>query len=363
VRIDQFLPSFVPNDAIGNHVLRVRHALREAGFQSDIWAEIAIEACAQESRSYTDYPSAPPADAILYHASTHSAMADFLLTRSEPLLSSYHNITPSRFFARWEPVAAAAMDEARIELAQLAPVTQLALADSRYNEAELIDLGYKRTAVTPLLIDFDQYDKDPDARMLARLRRQRDVGSRWLFVGRVAPNKCQHDIIAAFAAYRHIFDPNAHLTLVGGMTSYLYQRSLEQLAQELELGGSVEFADSISFGALLAHYHTADVFVCLSEHEGFGVPIMEAMYLGVPVVGYSAAAVPDTVGEAGVLLSDKDPLNVACAVDRILGDDALREDLVAAGRARSGQFALPKTSRQLIETLSQFLDELQARHA
>jgi glycosyltransferase involved in cell wall biosynthesis len=290
-------------------------------------------------------------------------MADFLQTRPEPLLSYYHNITPSKFFRRWEPVAADAMDDARIELAQLASVTQLAMAASHYSEAELIELGYKRTVVTPLLIDFAHYDVAPDSRTLARLRRRRDAGSRWLFVGRVAPNKCQHDIIAAFAAYRHIFDPNAQLTLVGGMTSYLYRRSLEQLAEELDLGDSVEFADSIPLGALLAHYQTADVFVCLSDHEGFGVPILEAMHLGVPVVAYAAAAIPETLGEAGVLLPDKDPLTVACAVDRLVGDAALRGDLVAAGRARSSQFALANTRRQLLEILSQFLNELQVRHA
>ncbi len=291
---------------------------------------------------------------ILYHASTHSSMVAFLTERREALAVDYHNITPSRYFARWEPVAAASMERARAELRHLAPVTALALADSPFNEAELVNVGYRRTTVSPLLVDYQRYDGPADGRALARLERQRAMGgARWLFVGRLAPNKCQHDVIGAFAAYRRLFDGRATLTLAGGITSRLYFRSLCRLIEDLDVGDSVELLEAVPFRELLAHYRTSDVFVCLSEHEGFCIPIVEAMRVGTPVVAFRAAAVPDTVAGGGVLLGDKDPLMVACAVDRVLSDEGLRAELVEAGQARADEFTLDKTSKLLVEPLAE----------
>lgn len=360
MRIDQFLPTFTADDAIGNHVLRSREVLQQAGFESRIWAEEIFGQLHHQARSYLDYSSG--ADVLLYHASTHSGMAEFLLTRPEPLLVYYHNITPPEYFARWEPQAAMSMKAARVELRELGGVTQLAMAPSHYSEQELINVGYRATALTPLLIDFADYQRRPNSRAMTRLRKQRERGgAHWLFVGRLAPNKCQHDIIGAFAVYRQLFDPKARLTLIGGVTSDLYYRALRRLVVELEIEGNVEMLGSVPFDELLAYYRTCDVFVCLSEHEGFCVPIVEAMHFGLPVIGYSAAAVPEAIGDAGLLLRDKDPLMVACAVDRVLADAAVRSRLVKAGQSRVEQLSLPRTSRALLSSLSPFLAHEQAQ--
>ncbi len=333
-------------------MLQIRRVLRDAGIESDIWAEDIHSPMQQHARPYREYSRAPQADALLYHASTGSEMAGYLLQRSEPLFIEYHNITPASYFARWEPVAAAAMNEARQQLRRLAGRVDLGLAVSSFNETELIDFGYHPTAVVPLLIDFDEHDEAPAARTLARLQRVRARGGRrWLFVGRVAPNKCQHDLIGALAAYRHLFDPRATLTLVGGMTSRLYFRSLEKLAAELGVLAAVEFADSVSDADLVAYYRTADVFVCLSEHEGVGVPVLEAMHAGLPVVAGAAAALPETIADAGILLPDKDPVTVACAVNRILTDASLRASLLDAGRARVEEYSLPRTGKRFLDTV------------
>ena len=199
----------------------------------------------------------------------------------------------------------------------LAPFTEMSFADSSFNEAELLELGYGKTQVCPILVDLEEYHIPPDPRTLDWLQSRREhSGSQWLFVGRVAPNKCQHDIVAAFAVYRRVFEPDARLTLVGGATSPSYRHALDRLVHELGVAGNVDVVGSVSSGQLLAHWAVADVFVCLSEHEGFCVPVLEAMELGVPVVAYAATAVPETVGDAGLLLDDKDPLTVAMAVDQ-----------------------------------------------
>jgi len=179
---------------------------------------------------------------------------------------------------------------------RLASSTAYGLADSTYNALELTDEGYPDTAVVPILIDFADYDAAPDAATLTRLRRRAEGGgAQWLFVGRVAANKCQHDVVAAFAAYRELFDRNARLSIVGGRTLLLYARALERLADELGVAGAVDFTDNLTFPQLLAQYRSADVFVSLSEHEGFCVPLVEAMHFGVPTVAFASTAVPETV--------------------------------------------------------------------
>jgi L-malate glycosyltransferase len=360
MRIDQYVPGFAKHDAIGNHTLQIRALLRSKGIESDIYGEWIDSRVAAEARPYTE-ARPRPGSTVLYHASTHSGMVDWLAdhaTKGVTVLSDYHNITPSSYFRRWEPSAAESMDLARVELDQLAPIVPLALADSQFNEKELVAVGYSRTATAHLLVDLEDYHRRPDGKTLDRLRREKQQGgARWLFVGRIAPNKCQHDVIGAFAAYRRMFDPAARLTLVGSATAARYLRALQQLAASLDLGDSVTIADNVPFPDLLAHFATADVFVCMSEHEGFCVPVLEAMELGVPVVAYDAAAVPETLAGSGVLLEDKDPWNAALAVQQLLSDQGRRDELVAVAKLRARDLSLPVTSAQFLDTITSWLDE------
>lgn len=360
MRIDQYVPGFAQHDAIGNHARQVRTLLRSEGIASDIYGEWIDPRVASEARPYTE-ARPQPGSVALYHASTHSSMVGWLQARAAEgvrVLSDYHNITPSSYFARWEPAATDSMDRARAELSQMAPVVEGALADSRFNEHELVTAGYARTATAPLLVDLDAYHRPPDPRLLTRLQRERDRGgSRWLFVGRIAPNKCQHDVIGAFAVYRRVFDPAAQLTLVGSVTSLSYLQALQRLAATLDLDESLTIVDGIGSAELLAYFAVADTFVCLSEHEGFCVPVLEAMELGVPVVAYDAAAVPETLGGTGVLVADKDPWSVAAAVDALGRDEARRHALVAAARQRAAELSLPRSSARLLDLLTSWVGQ------
>jgi len=360
MRVDQYLPGFAPHDAIGNHTLQARKALRQAGYESDIWAEHIVPPLGKEARPYLeDAHDSNDGRVLLYHASTSSAMAAWLKARAdagEQLLGHYHNITPGEYFARWEPNIASAMADARRELAMLAPATAMSFADSGYNEAELVELGYRSTVVCPLLVDLDQYHEKPDQATLDRLRRRRDrSGANWLFVGRVAPNKCQHDVVGAFAVYRRVFDPEARLTLVGGATSPRYMKAVQRLVTDLGLQGSVDILGGLPNDELLAHWAVADVFVCMSEHEGFCVPLLEAMELGVPVVAYAAAAVPETLAGSGALVEGKDPLAVAIAVDDVCRPGGARDAMVEAGKRRAADFSLANSTKLFLASLEEHL--------
>jgi glycosyltransferase involved in cell wall biosynthesis len=364
--IFQFLPTLAGKDAIGKHSLQIRRILREAGFRSEIFADNTHSEVAAEAhtfRSYRDFVRPGEDTLLLYHFSIGSPVTEFLKAQDLPLAIDYHNITDGRYFERWDPLAAATMYGGRRQLAGLLDRVDFALADSAFNEHELVSLGFERTRVAPILVDFDDYDDRADKALLdERSRRRQSGGADWLFVGRVAPNKCQHDLVAAFAVYRRVYDPEARLTIVGGRSAASYWDALHTLVRDLGLGDSVVFTDSVADPELYAYYLTADVFVCLSEHEGFNVPVLEAMHFGLPVVAFAAAAVPETVADAGVVLTDKDPVVVAAAVARLLADSALRDCLVAAGRRRVAAFSLATTSQRFLDALEQLLDAGTQRH-
>lgn len=358
--LHQFVPNLAAGDAIGVHVRLTQHALRAAGWESEIFYDEVQPAVRKLGRHYSTFDRAVDGrngDAwVFFQLSTGSRMTSFVLDQDLPFGVLYFNITPPLFFERWEPVAAENLRSALADVRRLSATARFAIANSRFSELDLLAAGYAPTAVCPVVFDLKELDAPPNDRLLQRLRRETSGGGhRWLFLGRLAPNKCQHDLIASFAAYRELFDPKARLTIVGGRTSTVYFRSLELLAEELGVADAMEFTDAISHEEKLACYQAADVFVCLSEHEGFKVPVVEAMHLGVPVVAYAAAAVTETVDDAGVLLVDKDPVVVATAVDRVMRDEALRTELVEAGRRRSQDFSLERSTRSLLDALDRFV--------
>lgn len=350
--VHQFVPNFAAGDAIGTHVRHTQRILRAAGYRSDIFYDEAQAAVRKLGRHWSTFDVGTDGDGgrawIMFQLSTGSDMTGFLLDLDLPYGVYFHNITPPSFFERWEPGASDNLRRALADMRRLAPKSRFAMANSAFSERDLIDAGYSPTAVVPVLVDDDSAGgATANGRVLARLERE-GPGARWLFVGRIAPNKCQHDIVAALAAYRELYDPGARLSLVGGRTSNVYFRSIELLADELGVADAVEFTDTIPDDEKLAHLQAADVYVCLSQHEGFNVPVIESMRAGVPVVALASSASPDTIGDAGVLLPSSDPVLVATAVDRVLGDAELRADLQRAAKERLDRFSLDTVGRELL---------------
>jgi glycosyltransferase involved in cell wall biosynthesis len=351
--IHQFVPSFAGRDAIGRHTLAARNLLRKAGFDSEIFAGESLREVAKQSSAYQRFdPVGGQPTWLLYQCSTGSPVGDFVMARTEPLIVDYHNITPAEMFEAWEPHVGVELVAGRAQLAELARRAVLGLADSTYNAAELSSLGCARTAVAPILLDTSEFHQDPDPARLAQLATTAERGgSDWLFVGRLAPNKAQHHLVAALAFTVANIDSLARLHLVGGSSSHRYEQALRAYVAELGLTDHVEFALSVSHTELLAYYAGADVFVCLSDHEGFCVPLVEAMELSVPVVAFASSAVPETLAGGGLLLPDKTPAVVAGAVQRVLADTPLRQGLVAAGRRRARELSLVNTEVAFMDSI------------
>jgi glycosyltransferase involved in cell wall biosynthesis len=254
------------------------------------------------------------------------------------LIANHHNFTPVHFLQAWDPAATHGVAWGRRQLRHLAGRCALGIADSRFNELDLQAAGFAETVVVPVLVDLTAFDREVDEELLARLGdAKRDGGRDWLFVGRIAPNKCQHDLVAALAAHRRAYGSRSRLHLIGSSTAPAYSFALERFVAALGLDDAVEITGPVSPAALGAYYRAADVLVCVSEHEGFCVPLLEAMHHRVPVIAFGAGAVPETVGDGGLVLDRKDPETVAAAVERVLTDEPLRTGLVAAGTARAAQ--------------------------
>ena len=354
--VHQFLPTWEPG-AIGAHAREVRRLMRERGLSSEVFTYEAVPTMAGEAHHYRAYGREVRAhadDLLVYHCAVGSEVADFVCGRRERVVVDYHNVTPPEYFAAWDPVVAENLEWGREQLAGLAGRSVLGVADSGFNEGELREVGFRRTGVVPVLLDLDGLVGECDVGVLERLSGGR--GACWLFVGRLAPNKAQHDLVKSLAVYRRVYDPDARLVLVGAASSSAYEVALRRFVSELGLEGAVELAGSVSSGELGAYFRAADVFVCVSEHEGFCVPLLEAMAYGVPVVAFGAAAVPETLADAGLVLDVKSPGVVAAAVSRVLGDAVLREGLVGAGRARLEEFSLERSRARLWEALNPLIE-------
>ncbi|MGH9082817.1 MAG: glycosyltransferase family 4 protein [Acidimicrobiales bacterium] len=352
--VHQFVPALVPRDATGSHTLLLRQALRRHGWSSEIFAEATHDELAGQSLPFEEYRRrAAPGDVLVYQFATSSAVGDFLAERPEPLVLDYHNVTRPELFCGWDAEPARRSAEALRQLARLAPQAALGLAVSAYNLADLRRAGCRRTAVVPVLVDLDRLAVPADERVAARLEEAKEAGgSDWLFVGRVVPPKAQHDVVKALWAYRRLYDPRARLHLVGATPSPRYLSALRSFATDLGLDGAVRFAGEVTDAALAAFYAAADVYVSASRHEGFGIPLLEAMRAGIPVVAVAAAAVPATVGAAGVVVARAEPSRLAAAVHRVLADGALAARLAAAGRRQVATHGLAVSGRLTVDAIA-----------
>jgi L-malate glycosyltransferase len=354
----QFLPKLSPGDATSTHVIEIRRVLRTAGFDSEIFVDDVDERVADLVHPYREYgtrafPSAA-SDVLLYHLAIGNWVGDFVAQQRGRLLVDYHNITPVEYFQGWNPEITHGLSWGRRQLADLAQTAELGLADSSFNAIEMRQAGFVDTAVVPILQDYATFERvvDAEAAAVLQARKAAEGGSDVLFVGRISPNKAQHDAIKAFSVYRRIYDPAARLHFVGGPTSDRYFQALHDLVAALGLEGAVHFAGAVPDGVLAAHYQVADVFACCSEHEGFCVPLLEAMFNGLPVVTVAHAAIPETLGDGGVLLPRFSSGAMAAALDRAVHDPETRAALVAAGTRRLGAFTLAAAEQRLAEALA-----------
>ena len=336
--VHHFHPTLVPADAISNHVVALHELARRDGKDSRVYA---IESSREIDGGALPYRrlfrAVEPDDTVLIHFSMGNEVFDQLAKLPGRKIVVYHNVTPAEFFSGINPHAALHAQLGRKQLSTLATSVELGVGVSDYNRRELEAAGFQRTAVVPLLVDWRAYDVTPDPAVLAQWAA---VRTKLLFVGRIAPHKRQDDLVRLIAYYRACIDPEAQLILVGSYRDQpQFHARLRALVAELGVGGAVTFAGSVSLAALAAYYRSSTAFVSLSEHEGFGVPLLEAMRFDLPVVAYDAGAVAETLGSAGLRVKSRELPEIAELVGLVAERADLRASLAAAGRKRLEDFS------------------------
>jgi glycosyltransferase involved in cell wall biosynthesis len=315
--VHQFHSGTARGDAITQQMFQVQGHLKAMGISSDIFAE-HIDPSLQGRIHHVQGYSGSDTNLMLLHHSMGSESFDHVVGLPDDVVAVYHNITPEHYFT--DVGVRHYIRLGREQLARLALRARLGVADSNYNRREMLRVGFRRAEVLPVRVDFSEFAQ-PSARRSAR-------SEDWLFVGRIVGNKCQHDLVHAFAAHAEAFGSDSRLVLIGDTSSREYVDLVRQQAETLGIGDRVIMPGKISDRELRSAFARAGVFVSLSEHEGFGVPVLEAMAAGLPVVAFGAAAIPETMGGAGILLRTKDAAIVAATVQSVLEDSELCTRLV-----------------------------------
>lgn len=357
MRIIQMVTAISPGDAVGNDIQALDKMLRAEGFTAEIYAEtIDPRLEGKGIQNVSKLTSLSEDDIILYHACTATDLNIRFTEYGGKKVMIYHNITPPVFFEKYSPGAADACRRGETQIKNIAARVDYCIADSNYNRQQLIAMGYRCPIdICPILIPFEDYRKTPDEAVLKKY--QNDGWTNLLFVGRLAPNKGYQNIIAAFAAYHKLYNPKSRLFLVGnpgGMDAYLDE--LKQYTKKLGVQKYVVFSGHVCFSEILFYYRLADVFVCMSAHEGFCVPLVEAMEFDIPIVAYDSSAISDTLGKGGILLDSTNPYVAAEVINNLLHNELLRNYIREEQQHQLDRFQYEAVRKQFLAILEKIIN-------
>ena len=352
--VHQWVPAAHKGDAIGDSARRVRDLLRARGHASEIFALTIDDDLRHEIRPFTD-PESRRGNVTIFHFALPSPMTAAFATLPGGRVLQYHNITPPHFFADYAPHIYRLAMLGRQELATLVGHVDLALGDSGYNRDELDALGFAPTGVMPVAVDLERITAAPRRPALEKVLADGLVN--FLFVGRIAPNKKIEDHIRLAEHYKRYVDSRYRFIFVGRTDAVpSYYATVRALMERYRMPADrFWFTGPVPNADLAAFYRYSSVYVSLSEHEGFCVPLLEAMAAGVPVLAYGAAAVPETMGGAGIVFTPKDLEYAAELMGRLTYDDRLRADIIAGQYARLEAFSTARLHAHLDGMLAPFV--------
>lgn len=359
MRIAQIVPGLRPHDAVSTDSLRMTAVLRAAGHEvtTFAWQAEGVDEPVLDPATLADWVRSPD-DILVYHYCTGiEAILDLFRRVKARRVVRYHNITPPGFFRGWAPGYVAACTAGRAQIEKFARLKcELYLGDSTYNNQDFIAVGVdpeRCSVLPPFHACEDLLGRAPDYRRIPNVA----GAPLLLMIGRIAPNKGLLELVDALEACRSQVDPGTHLLVFGKLDPNLavYGDALRARIEERGLVGNVTIIGDAGDEELKAGLAAATALVMLSGHEGFCVPLVEAMALGAPVVAYASSAVPETLGDAGLLWDDRDPALFAASIQRLHADTALRAALRQRGSERySAHFAPAVLERRLIEIFARF---------
>lgn len=349
--VNQWVPAAHRGDAIGDSARRVRTLLRDLGHRSDIYA-LTVDGDLLGDVLPFDDAGARAGDVTIFHYALPSAMTEAFAALPRGRVLQYHNVTPAQFFAPYDAGIFRLAALGRHEIQRLAGRTDMALGDSEFNRQELEGFGFDNTGVFPIAVDFARIRQGVPQPALAEVLS--DGLMNFLFVGRIVPNKKIEDHIRLAEHYKRYVDADYRFIFVGRTDGVpRYYNAVRALITEYRMPEDrFIFTGPVPDDDLVTYYLMADVYISLSEHEGFCVPLLEAMAADVPVLAYASTAVPDTLGGAGVLFSPKDLEFAAELLGELAYNDDLRARVIDGQRRRLADFGDARLRAELTRILS-----------
>lgn len=348
--IHQLLPNFSYGDAISNQALAIRNYLRDLGYRSEIFTRYVDPRVIQEVKLLSESKINPDAGLLYHHSIGNPEVTNYAIAHPGSKCLIYHNITPSEFFQPFDPHFASLLEQGRKDLSKLASYFPISAGVSTYNTTELTELGFKNPAIVPIIVDPQQWDIAPDP---AIMNQYQDGIKNIIFVGRITPNKKQEDLLVAFSHYLNL-DANARLILIGwGSNTEPYYCHILKAIAKLNLSDRVIVTGQVNDAQLLAYYRTAHLFWSMSEHEGFGIPLIEAMWFNLPILAYKSSAISETLGEGGILFTTKENmLEIAILAKLLIHDQQLRNTVLKAQCKRRTKFLFSQNRNYINDLLT-----------
>jgi glycosyltransferase involved in cell wall biosynthesis len=330
--IHQLVHTLSYGDAISSEVLALDRAWRELGCVSEIVA-LHTHPRYQGKTKHLEWAEGQSPDTLVLHYSLGSPLNDlYRVSNATERVLIYHNITPPHWFRSVNPRVCRNIEAGIRDLEELCRLSDRIIADSPYNASEIEAFGLS-AEVLPLPIDPSRWTVSANPGIAQMLRA--DPRPHLLHVGRIAPNKRLEDLIKLLFVLHTAFQKKAVLWLVGIDTdTELYGFALKRMAREFGLEDYVRFTGGLTDEEVRSFYENSSLYLCMSEHEGYCYPVVEAMHFGLPVVAYNAGAIATTIGEGGLIVDTKDPGLLGALVAELLDDAELRRDMIKAGRTQ-----------------------------
>lgn len=353
MKINQVVPSLNFGDAVSSDVIAIRDALQKKGYESDIYAKLIHPKVIKQAKQLSLYHG-NPSNILIYHfAVAGRDVTDFVKGLPDRKILLYHNITPAEYFYNYDDILYDLCSRGRKELAGLSKYFEMGLGVSTFNCQELQKVGFKHTDTLPILLDFKKYevfDKELDDKLKG------DMNKKIIFIGRITPNKKQEDVIKTFYLYFKYINKSSTLYLIGRKEITPYAKQLEELVETLGLSDNVVFTGVLNDNELNTYYRNVDIFLCMSEHEGFCVPLVESMYFDLPIIAYNSSAISETLGNSGILLNEKDYVLSAELLNVLIEDSSFREAVIKNQRKKLNDYSKDKIECKLFEMINSFLD-------
>lgn len=346
MRVIQLNSCLSYGDAITHHTFEIDRTLQSMGFETNIFSDIIDSNFHQYD---FNMPKNVGYDAnykkyihdkdclLIFHYSFFCENIDMYKHTKNKKIFDYHNITPSEFFSGYDSFTENMCRMGRDELPHLCNC-EIALGDSEYNRRELVECGFEeeKTDVLPIFLPISRFDEVSLNEKLLEIFDDDFVNI--LFVGRIAPNKKIDDVIRVFYYYNKVINHKSRLFLVGPLYLKKYNDELQNLISNLGLTGSIIFTDRVDISDLKTYYKLTDISICMSEHEGFCVPLLESIYFKNPIIAYNSTAVPYTLDKAGILVNEKRFEEIAEMINIIIDDKRLRESIIKKQTQRLDDF-------------------------